>query len=107
MDTWDDIVEDMQGIPAVTDVAELSQRRSMDASDTARSEVRALRTTVLAQQTEFAALRAADRARQVQLMETLRLMSTLHTQMTTLQGQQGPARGPAQPEVPEEAGSSS
>ncbi|GKC59097.1 hypothetical protein Tco_1086695 [Tanacetum coccineum] len=38
--------------------------RSMDASDTARSEVRALRNTVLAQQTEIAALRAADHARQ-------------------------------------------
>ncbi|GKE44477.1 hypothetical protein Tco_1471761, partial [Tanacetum coccineum] len=37
--------------------------QSMDASDTARSEVRALKTTVLAQQTEIAALRAADRAR--------------------------------------------
>ncbi|GKB08589.1 hypothetical protein Tco_0836901 [Tanacetum coccineum] len=34
--------------------------RSMDASDTARSEVRALRTTILAHQTEIAALRAAD-----------------------------------------------
>ncbi|GJV43076.1 hypothetical protein Tco_1427612 [Tanacetum coccineum] len=81
--------------------------RSMDASDTARSEVRALRTTVLAQQTEIAALRAADRARQAQLVETLRLMSTLQTQVTALQGQQGPASGPAQPEIPEEAGSSS
>ncbi|GJR63288.1 hypothetical protein Tco_0356976 [Tanacetum coccineum] len=36
--------------------------RSMDASDTAHSEVRALRTTVLAQQTEIVALRAADHA---------------------------------------------
>ncbi|GJY16666.1 hypothetical protein Tco_0387088 [Tanacetum coccineum] len=36
--------------------------RSMDASNTARSEVRALRTTILAHQTEIAALRAADRA---------------------------------------------
>ncbi|GJW02945.1 hypothetical protein Tco_1561801 [Tanacetum coccineum] len=60
---------------------------SMDASDTARSKVRALRTTVLAHQTEIAALRAADRARQAQLVETLRLMSTLQTQVTTLQGQ--------------------
>ncbi|GKB51024.1 hypothetical protein Tco_0901777, partial [Tanacetum coccineum] len=42
--------------------------QSMDAKDTARSEVRALRTTVLAQQTEFAALRAADRTRQAQLV---------------------------------------
>ncbi|GJZ33272.1 hypothetical protein Tco_0578708, partial [Tanacetum coccineum] len=60
--------------------------RSMDASDTARSEVRALRTTVLAQQTEITALRAADRAPQAQLMETLRLMSTLQTQVKALQG---------------------
>ncbi|GJU81015.1 hypothetical protein Tco_1283380 [Tanacetum coccineum] len=58
-------------------------------------------------QTEIAALRAADRARQAQLVETLRLMSTLQTQVTALQGQQGPASGPAQPEIPEEAGSSS
>ncbi|GJV29667.1 putative reverse transcriptase domain-containing protein [Tanacetum coccineum] len=53
---------------------------SMDASDLARSEVMALRTQVVAQQSEIAALRAADRARQAQLMETLRLMSTLQTQ---------------------------
>ncbi|GJW40218.1 hypothetical protein Tco_0066063 [Tanacetum coccineum] len=32
---------------------------------------------------------------------------TLQGQVTTLQGQQGPAGGPAQPELPEEAGSSS
>ncbi|GJR14851.1 hypothetical protein Tco_0797503 [Tanacetum coccineum] len=61
--------------------------RSMDASDTVRSKVRALRTTLLAQQTEIAALRAADRDRQVHLMETLRLMSTLQTKVTELQGQ--------------------
>ncbi|GJV40604.1 hypothetical protein Tco_1419044 [Tanacetum coccineum] len=54
--------------------------RSMDASDTACSEVRALRTTVLAQQTEIIALRAIDHARQAQLVETLRLRSTLQTQ---------------------------
>ncbi|GKE16402.1 hypothetical protein Tco_1423979, partial [Tanacetum coccineum] len=52
--------------------------QSMDASDTAHSEVRAQRTTVLAQ--------------------------TQQTQVTTLQSQQGPASGPAQPEIPEEAG---
>ncbi|GJT13574.1 hypothetical protein Tco_0860616 [Tanacetum coccineum] len=73
--------------------------QSMDASNTACSEVRALRTIVLAHQTEIAALRAADRARQAQLVETLRLMSTLQTQVTALQGQQGPARGPTQPKV--------
>ncbi|GJY50052.1 hypothetical protein Tco_0440008 [Tanacetum coccineum] len=84
-----------------------AQGRSMDASDTTRFEVRALRTTVLVQQTDIAALRTADRARQAQLVEPLRLMSILQTQVTALQGQQGPASGPAQPEIPEEAGSSS
>ncbi|GJY31660.1 hypothetical protein Tco_0415155, partial [Tanacetum coccineum] len=81
--------------------------QSMDASDTTRSKVRALRTTVLAQQTEIAALRAVDRARQAQLVETLRLMSTLQTQVTALKGQQGPVSGPTQPEIPKEAGNSS
>ncbi|GJR56660.1 hypothetical protein Tco_1407181 [Tanacetum coccineum] len=81
--------------------------QSMDASDTARSEVRALRTTILAQHMKITALRVADCARQAQLVETLRLMSTLQTQMTALQGQQGPARGPTQPKIPEEASSSS
>ncbi|GJU26403.1 hypothetical protein Tco_1165024 [Tanacetum coccineum] len=51
--------------------------QSMDASDIARSKVRALRTTVIAQQAEIGDLRAADRTRQAQLMETLTLMSTL------------------------------
>ncbi|GKF18851.1 hypothetical protein Tco_0063769 [Tanacetum coccineum] len=43
-------------------------------------------------------------------VETLRLMSTLQTQVTALQsqlGQQGPASSPIQPEIPEEADSSS
>ncbi|GJU30174.1 hypothetical protein Tco_1173763 [Tanacetum coccineum] len=168
-DTWDKMVEDMQGTPAATDVAGMSQRmidfitsvredtdeiygrlddaqddrllmsgqlnmlrrdrhahaptarlmkiearlsheawiQSMDASDTARSEVRALRTTVLAQQTEIRELRAADRRRQTQLTEALTLIRTLQTQVTALQSQQGPSSGPAQPEIPEEAGSSS
>ncbi|GKG49486.1 hypothetical protein Tco_0515938, partial [Tanacetum coccineum] len=37
-------------------------RRSMDASDLARSEVMALRTQVVAQQSEIAGLRAAEEA---------------------------------------------
>ncbi|GKE09281.1 hypothetical protein Tco_1412832 [Tanacetum coccineum] len=48
--------------------------RSMTASDVVRSEVMALRTIVLGQQADIAALRAANRARQAQLVETLRLM---------------------------------
>ncbi|GJU06847.1 hypothetical protein Tco_1123277 [Tanacetum coccineum] len=79
----------------------------MDASDTARSEVSALRTTVLAQQTKIGDLRAADRKRQAQLIEPLTLMRTLQTQMAALQSQQRPVRDLARPDVPEEAGSSS
>ncbi|GKG64236.1 hypothetical protein Tco_0651337, partial [Tanacetum coccineum] len=37
--------------------------QSMDASDTSRSKVRALRTMILAQQTEIEDLRAADHRR--------------------------------------------
>ncbi|GKA09595.1 putative reverse transcriptase domain-containing protein [Tanacetum coccineum] len=55
-------------------------RRSMEASDTTRSKVMALGTTVLGQQAEIIALRAADHARQAQFVETLRLMSILQTQ---------------------------
>ncbi|GJU40589.1 putative reverse transcriptase domain-containing protein [Tanacetum coccineum] len=95
--------------------------RSMDASDLARAEVMSLRTTVLAQQSEIRELQSADRRRQtvitemlaadhkrqVQLTKALKLVKRLQTQMAELQRQQGPAKGPAQPELPEEAGSSS
>ncbi|GJS15472.1 hypothetical protein Tco_0409944 [Tanacetum coccineum] len=84
---------------------------------------------------EMRELRAADRTRQQQIIQTLTVMQTLQREMiplqglvttlqgqvtalqgqvmalqgqvTALQGQQGPAGGPAQPELPEEAGSSS
>ncbi|GJV50744.1 hypothetical protein Tco_1446485 [Tanacetum coccineum] len=95
--------------------------RSMDASDLARAEVMSLRTTVLAQQSEIRELQSADRRRQTvisellaadyrrqrQLTKALKLVKSLQTQMAELQRQQGPAKGPAQPELPEEAGSSS
>ncbi|GKA16073.1 hypothetical protein Tco_0695820 [Tanacetum coccineum] len=56
-------------------------------SDKARSlRGMSLRTTVLAQQAKIAALRAVDRARQAQLLETLRLVKALQTQLTALQG---------------------
>ncbi|GJU79311.1 hypothetical protein Tco_1276381 [Tanacetum coccineum] len=58
--------------------------QSMDASDTARSEVRALRTTMLAQQAKIARLRATDRTRQAQLTGALTLMRTLQTHVTAL-----------------------
>ncbi|GKF39335.1 hypothetical protein Tco_0119396 [Tanacetum coccineum] len=52
-------------------------------------------------------LLAADRMRQAQFIEALKLLKGLQTQMTEFQRQQGPAKGPAQPDAPEKAGSSS
>ncbi|GJR16770.1 hypothetical protein Tco_0965297 [Tanacetum coccineum] len=118
-DSWDKIVEAMQGTPVVTDVAERMDRRahgrtsrliktearmsreawgrSMDASDLARAEVMSLRTTVLAQQSEIRELQSADRRRQTVITE---MLAADHKR-------QGPTKGPAQPDAPEEAGSSS
>ncbi|GKA90910.1 hypothetical protein Tco_0812780 [Tanacetum coccineum] len=121
-DTWDDMVEDM-----FTDKereARMSRKAwsiSMDASDLARLEVMVLRTQVVAQQAMITELQAADRRgwtvitemlavdykRQVQLIEALKLLKGLQTQMAKFQRQQGPAKGPIQLEIPEEAGSSS
>ncbi|GJZ70802.1 hypothetical protein Tco_0634653 [Tanacetum coccineum] len=80
-----------------------------------------LRNTVLAQQSQIREFQSADRRkqtvikemlaanqrRQKQFREALKLIKRLQTQMTEFEGQQGPAKGPAQPELPEEAGSSS
>ncbi|GJR00787.1 hypothetical protein Tco_0523771 [Tanacetum coccineum] len=94
--------------------------RSMDACDQVHSEGISLRTTVMAQQSEITELQAADRRRQAvitdllkadyrrqrQLVETLKIVKSLKAQMIELQRQQGPAKDPAEPELPEEAGSS-
>ncbi|GJR39814.1 putative reverse transcriptase domain-containing protein [Tanacetum coccineum] len=69
--------------------------RSMDASD------------LRVRQTVITEMLAADRRRQKQLTEALKLIKRLQTQMAEFERQQGPAKGPAQPELPEEAGSSS
>ncbi|GKF84291.1 hypothetical protein Tco_0249189 [Tanacetum coccineum] len=58
-------------------------------------------------QTVITEMLAADHRRQEQLAKALKLVKRLQTQMVELQRQQGPANGPAQPELPEEAGSSS
>ncbi|GJR09001.1 putative reverse transcriptase domain-containing protein [Tanacetum coccineum] len=100
-------------------------RRAMDSSDLAHGGVISLRTTVYAQMEEITELQSADRRRQramSELLETDRrrreemrelraadrtrqqqIVQTLTAgQVTTLQGQQGPAGGPAQPELLEE-----
>nr|GFC45085.1 hypothetical protein [Tanacetum cinerariifolium] len=94
---------------------------SMDASDNARSDVMSLRTTLVAQHALILDLQAADRRRQgvikellaadhkrqVQLTKALRLLKGLQTQMMKFHRHHGPAKGPAQPDAPGEAGSSS
>ncbi|GJU01532.1 reverse transcriptase domain-containing protein [Tanacetum coccineum] len=79
IDSWDKIVEAMKGTPVVTDVAEVSQRM-----------------------TEFDTRVRRD-TNEVQLTKVLKLVKRLQTQMAELQRQQGPAKGPAQPELPKEA----
>ncbi|GJU18621.1 hypothetical protein Tco_1146587 [Tanacetum coccineum] len=94
---------------------------SMDASDYARSDVMSLRTTIVGQRALISELQsadhrrqgvikellAADHQRQVQLTKALKLLKGLQTQMAEFQRQHGPAKGPAQPDAPGEAGSSS
>ncbi|GKC04215.1 hypothetical protein Tco_0995825, partial [Tanacetum coccineum] len=94
---------------------------SMDASDYARSDVMSLHTTVVAQSALISELQSADHRRQgvikelwasdhkrqVQLTKALELLKGLQTQMAEFQRQLGPAKGPAQPDAPGEAGSSS
>ncbi|GJZ68793.1 reverse transcriptase domain-containing protein [Tanacetum coccineum] len=101
-DTWEEMLVDMSGVPAT-------------------NETELVRTTVLGQQAVITELQAADHRRQVAIIEllaadcrrqaqfikALKLLKRLQTQMTEFKRQQGPAKGPAQPDAPEEAGSSS
>ncbi|GJY84802.1 hypothetical protein Tco_0498828 [Tanacetum coccineum] len=61
-------------------------------------------TQVVAQQAVITELQAADHRRQAQLIEALKLLKRLQTQMTKFERQQGPAKGLTQPDAPEEAG---
>ncbi|GKC01670.1 hypothetical protein Tco_0987806 [Tanacetum coccineum] len=77
-------------------------------------QVRSLRTTVHEQmseisqlQREMIPLQGLVTTLQGQVTALQGQVMALQGQVTALQGQQGPAGGPAQPELPEEAGSSS
>ncbi|GKD46088.1 hypothetical protein Tco_1270733, partial [Tanacetum coccineum] len=67
------------------------------------SEIVELRAADQRRQTVISELLKADYRRQRQLVEALKIVKSLKTQMIELQTQQGPA----EPELPEEAGSSS
>ncbi|GJS31340.1 hypothetical protein Tco_0491960, partial [Tanacetum coccineum] len=105
-----------------TVLGQMSEIRELHASDRRRQAM--ISEMLKADQrrsTEMRELRTADHTRQQQLIQTLTVMQSLQGQVTTLQGQvttlqgqvtalqgqQGPVGGPAQPELPEEAGSSS
>ncbi|GKD31191.1 hypothetical protein Tco_1241969, partial [Tanacetum coccineum] len=126
-DTWDDMVEDLQGTPVVTEMAELSQRM-IEFETRVRQDTDKVYMRLDDEQTgqqlldgrlnilfrdRHAHARSARlmeteaRMRQKQFIEVLKLMKRLQTQMVELQRQQGPANGLAQPDLPEEAGSSS
>ncbi|GKC86460.1 hypothetical protein Tco_1142177, partial [Tanacetum coccineum] len=80
---------------------------SMDASNYARSDVKSLHTTVVAQSALISELQSADHRRQgvikelwvsdhkrqVQLTKALEFLKGLQTQMTEFQRQHGPAKG--------------
>ncbi|GJZ31866.1 hypothetical protein Tco_0576913 [Tanacetum coccineum] len=96
-DTWDEMVEDMHGTPAATDVARLSQRMTNFVM-TVRDRCAHARTTRL-METEAKLSREA-------WVDSMDASDTARSEVTTLQSQQGPASVPAQPKIPEEAGSS-
>nr|GFC50698.1 hypothetical protein [Tanacetum cinerariifolium] len=113
IDSWDEIVETLQGAPVSTDTelggylnmlfrdrhahayirhlmetkARMSQEawvRAKDASDLIHGEVISLRTTVLSQMSEIRELQAADRRRQTVITELLRIDHRRSTEITEL-----------------------
>ncbi|GJZ46554.1 hypothetical protein Tco_0594150 [Tanacetum coccineum] len=155
-DSWDEIVETLQGAPVSTDTelgAHMREFESMVRRDTdeiytmlddEQSQRQLLAGRVMSTYAHSSMHRccdhksftSVDRSRQGAISDLLRQtarrpvrtgcdfkdaegrpeeicrdergqVAVLQGQVTALQGQQGPAGGPAQPELPEEAGSSS
>ncbi|GJV37503.1 hypothetical protein Tco_1409980 [Tanacetum coccineum] len=112
-------VESMVSETQMKSTTMLTLRESRDSywpGDLARGEVMSLRTTVHAQMSEIRELQSADRSRQRAISDLLESDRGRREEMRELRvadrAQQqykakGPAGGPAQPELPEEAGSNS
>ncbi|GKG38348.1 hypothetical protein Tco_0460060, partial [Tanacetum coccineum] len=87
--------------------------RSIEVSYMPRSVIMALRSVVMGQQAVISQLQAADRKSRVVTLEMLQadyhrqVQLTKALEMAEFQRQLGPAKGPAQPDASEEAGSSS
>ncbi|GJV99211.1 hypothetical protein Tco_1554463 [Tanacetum coccineum] len=102
-DSWDEIVEamDRRAHARTARLIETEARMSREAWGRYMDSADRRRQTVITE------MLAADHRRQKQLTEVLKLIKRLQTQMTEFERQQGPAKGPAQPDAPEEADSSS
>ncbi|GKF46750.1 hypothetical protein Tco_0136552 [Tanacetum coccineum] len=105
-----------------TVLGQMSEIRELHATDRRRKAVTSkMLKSDHRRSAEMRELRIANHTRQHQLIQTLTVMQSLQGhvtilqghmtalqgQVTALQGQQGPVGGPAQPELPEKAGSSS
>ncbi|GJU73657.1 hypothetical protein Tco_1265062 [Tanacetum coccineum] len=105
-----------------TVLGQMSEIRELHAADRRRhAMISEMLKADQRRSTKMIELRTADHTRQQQLIQSLTVMQSLQGQVTTLQGQvtalqgqvtalqgqQGPVGGPAQPQLPEEAGSSS
>ncbi|GJU12851.1 hypothetical protein Tco_1135247 [Tanacetum coccineum] len=92
-----------------TVLGQMSEIRELHAADRRRHAVASeMLKADHRRSAEMRELRIADRTRQQQLIQTLTgHVTALQGHVTALQGQQGPPGGPAQPELSEEAGSSS
>ncbi|GKD74261.1 putative reverse transcriptase domain-containing protein [Tanacetum coccineum] len=111
-DTWDEMLVDMLGAPATNDT-ELG-RRMTEFTTRVRQDTDEIYTRLDDEQTEqqlmAGRLNMLYKDRRVhactaRLMEAeARMYREAWTQMTEFERQQGPAKGPAQPDAPEEAG---
>ncbi|GJT24669.1 hypothetical protein Tco_0894606 [Tanacetum coccineum] len=81
----------------------MEEEARLSRADLARS----MDANAIRRQSMISDLLKVDSRRQRQLVEALKIVKSLKTQMIELQGQQGPAKDPAEPELPEEASSSS
>nr|GFA97563.1 hypothetical protein [Tanacetum cinerariifolium] len=111
IDSWDEIVETLQGAPVTTDTELGGYMREFETrvrQDT--DEIYMRRQTVISEllrtdhrrSTEITELRTALQGQVTALQGQV---TALQEQVIALQGQQGLAGGPTQPELPEEAGS--
>ncbi|GJX85804.1 hypothetical protein Tco_0336578 [Tanacetum coccineum] len=108
-DTWDDLEDEIiysQDRPFLVERL-CSSDKEGGGQIIRQSEIAELQAADRRRQSVISDLLKADYRRQRQLVEGTKIVKSLKTQMIELQRQQGPAKDPAEPELPEEASSSS